>query len=568
MSVQAVPGQAVACSPAGFSFLEAHQAVMLTEPSVPVSVPAGVAEPTAAPLTPAGSWMSAPQQAVAPAPRRLLPVQGTAFARPARSVSPMPSRSVSPMPRAGGPVVRAVSPIRFQHTAPVACYAGGGPGSYAPGGGSVSVRALSFVPPPVVPPPPVGPPPAVGPQGLARSPSPFRGGMLSPGVPMGQGYAPPMSPTIRAASFVPSPSLVSPARSPRFSSANPPQVLIPASAPHSLSLPPGGAVPMWATPAAAHPGEAPSVMAASAGAVSFVEAPRTLPVVPLSPVLQNVQDPQLLALQEQLRSQQQQLQLQLNQMRSNAPRQSLLRGFPDPAVISEQKASFSKNLDKQLSDGERELREQNRLRKSRLQEAAEQQKAQLALQVDQQTKLQEMALDEETSRALMGLKKSALDQRAALEQQAARLTLEYQTRKMHEEYLATQAEMQKQYHETHAHLHSNAQRSLAQDGAQVLRQESTASLGSSLASPSPRGSTVEDSEAVPSGSVVSAAPQQAYHMQPLPVQQMAAPSYVSFAPVGPHGQTMLPQAYHQGAFAAAPAPAANGQSFLVVPARY
>merc|ERR1711920_710324 len=63
-----------------------------------------------------------------------------------------------------------------------------------------------------------------------------------------------------------------------------------------------------------------------------------------------------------------------------------------------------------------------------------------------------------TNQAMMGLKKAALDQRAALEQQAAALTLEYQQRKMQEEFAATQAEMQRQYMESHSQLQSEVQK--------------------------------------------------------------------------------------------------------------
>jgi len=131
---------------------------------------------------------------------------------------------------------------------------------------------------------------------------------------------------------------------------------------------------------------------------------------------------------------------------------SLLHGFPDPGRISQQKDNYSQSLDDQLDMGVKELEKHNQQRKLQLYQAADAQKAQLALQVDQQMKMQESALDEQTSHALMGLKKSALDQRAHLEQQAHGMMLEYQTRKMQEEYHATQAEMHRQYQSSHAQI--------------------------------------------------------------------------------------------------------------------
>jgi hypothetical protein len=133
---------------------------------------------------------------------------------------------------------------------------------------------------------------------------------------------------------------------------------------------------------------------------------------------------------------------------------SYTRGFPDPSSIEDQKVAYSRSLDIQLEHGHQSLKLQNEERKKQLFQAAQQRKAALLLQVEQQMKLQEMALDEQTNQAMMGLKKAALDQRAALEQQAASLTLEYQQRKMAEEFAATQMEMQRQYMESQAKLHS------------------------------------------------------------------------------------------------------------------
>jgi len=128
------------------------------------------------------------------------------------------------------------------------------------------------------------------------------------------------------------------------------------------------------------------------------------------------------------------------------------RGFPDPASIEEQKSAYSRSLEVQLEEGHKSLQMQNAERKKQLKEAAEQQKQALLLHMEQQVKMQEMALDEQTNQAMMGLKKAALDQRAALEQQAAGLILEYQQRKMQEEFTATQSEMQRQYMDSHNQL--------------------------------------------------------------------------------------------------------------------
>eukprot|EP00913_Durusdinium_trenchii_P009436 g8869.t1 len=86
--------------------------------------------------------------------------------------------------------------------------------------------------------------------------------------------------------------------------------------------------------------------------------------------------------------------------------------------------------------------------------------------MEQQVKMQEMALDEQTNQALMGLKKAALDQRAALEQQAASLTLE----KMQEEFVATQAEMRRQYLDSATQLNSQVQQQQLESKSKMQRE--------------------------------------------------------------------------------------------------
>lgn len=78
------------------------------------------------------------------------------------------------------------------------------------------------------------------------------------------------------------------------------------------------------------------------------------------------------------------------------------------------------------------------------------------LQVDQEVKKQEMLLDQEMARKLHDLEKAAHDQRAILEQQAATLTMEYNTKKAQEQFEQQQAYIQKSYEEAHAKIHAEA----------------------------------------------------------------------------------------------------------------
>lgn len=149
---------------------------------------------------------------------------------------------------------------------------------------------------------------------------------------------------------------------------------------------------------------------------------------------------------------------------------TLTRGFPDPRSIEEQKEAYSRSLEQQLEQGNQSLQKQNAERKKQLYEAADQQKQALLLHMEQQVKIQEMALDEQTSQAMMGLKKAALDQRAALDQQAASLVLEYQQRKTHEEFAATQAEMKKQYMSSQSQLQSEATKFYSDSQSKVQQE--------------------------------------------------------------------------------------------------
>lgn len=135
--------------------------------------------------------------------------------------------------------------------------------------------------------------------------------------------------------------------------------------------------------------------------------------------------------------------------------------LPDPAAIEEQKQAYSRSLDLQFENGNNSLKLQNEQRKKQLIEAGEQRKSALILQVDQQVAMQSKVLDEQMNQAVLALKQAALDQRAILSQQAANLILECQQRKMQEEFVASQAEMKRQYLDSQSKLQSEAKRHYA-----------------------------------------------------------------------------------------------------------
>lgn len=136
----------------------------------------------------------------------------------------------------------------------------------------------------------------------------------------------------------------------------------------------------------------------------------------------------------------------------------LTEGIPDPESIEEQKNAYRRSIELQFEQGRQSLQDQNAERKRILHEEAERCKQALILEVERDLKAKERALDEETHKAMLGLKKAALDQHAALQQQAAALTLEYNSRKMHEDFAASQADLQRQYVESSAMLSTQRKR--------------------------------------------------------------------------------------------------------------
>ena len=64
----------------------------------------------------------------------------------------------------------------------------------------------------------------------------------------------------------------------------------------------------------------------------------------------------------------------------------------------------------------------------------------MVFQVDQQLKAQEMSVDQQANYQLMGLQQAAFERRAILDQQAAAATLEYEQKRVQDEFAKTQCE--------------------------------------------------------------------------------------------------------------------------------
>merc|ERR1711920_892588 len=83
---------------------------------------------------------------------------------------------------------------------------------------------------------------------------------------------------------------------------------------------------------------------------------------------------------------------------------------------------------------------------------ANQEKTRYNLAMDQQVKQQELMLSQEYNEQLMKLQQAAQAKRAELEQQATALILEFQKRKLQEEYMVNQVGIEKQHQEAQQKL--------------------------------------------------------------------------------------------------------------------
>jgi len=120
---------------------------------------------------------------------------------------------------------------------------------------------------------------------------------------------------------------------------------------------------------------------------------------------------------------------------------------PDPRAVQRQKELYARSLEDQLKDGAATLEATMRQQVEGLRTQAAQERTLHSLQVDQQVKQKELILSQQYNQQLMLLTQAAQRQGAELEQQATSLMLEYQQKKVEEDFLASQAGVEKQYQE-------------------------------------------------------------------------------------------------------------------------
>jgi len=146
---------------------------------------------------------------------------------------------------------------------------------------------------------------------------------------------------------------------------------------------------------------------------------------------------------------------------------SLTEGMPDPHAIEQQKNAYARSLDEQLQQGIKMIETSNDNKKQTLRQEAELKREQFFLQVDQQLKAQEMSVDQQANYQLMGLQQAAFERRALLDQQAAAATLEYEQKRVQDEFAKTQYEHRKRAMEKQAEMHKE----LAKQKEDFARQQ-------------------------------------------------------------------------------------------------
>jgi len=133
-------------------------------------------------------------------------------------------------------------------------------------------------------------------------------------------------------------------------------------------------------------------------------------------------------------------------------------GLPDPDAIRARKAALAAEVQQKLKEGTEALAKQHERQKEQLHKVTEQQKARFKLALDGQVKSEEYTLSQQYNEQLMRLQQTAQAKRAELEQQATNLVLEFQQKKLQEEFLVQQRDIKKQHQEAQQRLAADLQR--------------------------------------------------------------------------------------------------------------
>lgn len=132
---------------------------------------------------------------------------------------------------------------------------------------------------------------------------------------------------------------------------------------------------------------------------------------------------------------------------------NLTEGIPDPHSIEQQKQAYDRGLAGEMEEHRRRAEHNFREQRTRLKTAGEQQLQIYKVQLEEALKQQELSLAQQFHNQQNEITQVYTSQRSKLEHQAADLKREYQQRKMQEEIIHNQAEMQKDMQEKLAANH-------------------------------------------------------------------------------------------------------------------
>lgn len=249
-------------------------------------------------------------------------------------------------------------------------------------------------------------------------------------------------------------------------------------------------------------------------------------------------------------------------MMTTGQRRALTEGIPDPEAVQRQKEEYARSLEEQLRKGVEVLAATHKQQTDLLHAQATQEKQRYNLALDQQVKQQELALSQHYNQQLMRLQQAAQAQRADLEQQACGITLEYQQRKVQEEYMAQQLGIHKQHVEAQAKLNQEIQK-LGVSPSAVVQQVPPVGLPPVVTTMPPSGSvaSMDMARSVTTYVGPATAPPPFGLPSVASVGQASATAYATV----PGSVAYVPSAAPAGMPVAGAAPMQASQSYIAVP---
>lgn len=121
------------------------------------------------------------------------------------------------------------------------------------------------------------------------------------------------------------------------------------------------------------------------------------------------------------------------------------RDLPNPDTVEAQKTAYKVALDKQYQQALSKIELERDTKKQQLRQIAQQQKDQFALQARSKLEGKKLELDTALNGQLTMLRETAIQHSKVLEEKAAHLTLDFQTRKANEDLMMKQYEINKQF---------------------------------------------------------------------------------------------------------------------------